>query len=412
MLMSHLEASIQELIFLMHPSPESFWRDRRRQLMLAPGAAQLNAGTLSPTPRPVFDAVTRLRRLQAEGPTDFLVRQGPALIQRSRARLAAFLHADPADLLLLPNVTLAINVVAASVPLRRGDEVLMTDHEYGAMAACWRRRAAASGATVRELRLPVDVEDPGVVVEAFRRAIGRRTRVLHFSHVTCTTGLVVPAAAVCAMARRRGLVTVVDGAHAPGMVPVDLGRIGADFYGANGHKWLMAPAGCGFLHARRSRKTILRSVVTSWGWGYPPARRERDSGWGGSFWQRDFEFLGVADRTPQMVLPEVLAFRRPLGGEAAIARRVRALSDYARARLAGVGLVPATPENPALRGALLAFGIPARAARTLRERIWRRHRVETAVSSAAGRHFLRLSIGWFNTREEIDRLARAIQSIL
>jgi isopenicillin-N epimerase len=214
------------------------------------------------------------------------------------------------------------------------------------------------------------------------------------------------------MARRRGVTTVVDGAHAPGMVPVDLGRIGADFYGANGHKWLMAPAGCGFLHARRSRKALLRSLVTSWGWGYPAARRERDSGWGGSFWQRDFEFMGVADRTPQMVLPEVLAFRRTLGGEAAIARRVRALSDYARARLAGVGLVPATPERPALHGALLAFGIPARAARTLRERIWRRHRVETAVSSAAGRHFLRLSIGWFNTREEIDRVADAVRAIL
>jgi isopenicillin-N epimerase len=391
---------------------ESFWDARRRLVLLTPGAAQINAGTLSPTPRPVFDAVTRLRRLQAEGPTDFIARQGPVLIQRSRARLAAFLRADPADLLLLPNVTHAINVVAASVPLRRGDEILMTDHEYGAMASTWRRRAASAGATVREFRLPVDAEDPDAVVEGFRRAIGRRTRVLFFSHVACTTGLVVPAAALCALARRRGVMTVVDGAHAPGMVPVDLGRIGADFYGANGHKWLMAPAGCGFLHARRSRKALLRSIVTSWGWGYPPPRRERDSAWGGTFWQRDFEFMGVADRTPQMVFPEVLAIRRALGGEAAIARRVRALSDYARARLAGVGLVPATPENPALRGALLAFGIPARAAKTLRERIWQRHRIETAVSSAAGRYYLRLSIGWFNSREEIDRLACAIQSIL
>jgi isopenicillin-N epimerase len=391
---------------------EAFWKDKRRDMMLPPGEAQLNAGTLSPTPRPVFDAVERLRRRQAESPTDFVSREGPIRIQRSRSRMAAFLKADPADLLLLPNVTHALNVVATSLPLRRGDEVLMTDHEYGAMAACWRRAAKAAGASVRELRLPFDAEDPAAVVDAFRRAIARQTRILFFSHVTCSTGLVIPAAAVCALARRRGVTTVVDGAHAPGMVPVDLGRIGADFYGANVHKWMMAPSGCGFLHARRTRKTILRSIVTSWGWGYPPTRRERDSGWGGSFWQRDFEFMGIADRTPQMVLPEMLAFRRRLGGEAAIARRVRDLSDYARALLAGIGLRPSTPVNPVLRGAMIAFELPRRAPADFRERIWAHSKVESGVTEAAGHRFLRVSVAWFNRREDIDRLARAVKTLL
>ncbi len=381
-------------------------------MMLDRGVLQLNAGTLSPTPKPVFDAVVRLRRLQAEGPTDFLSRRTPVLIQRSRSALAAFLRVDPADLLLIPNVTLAINVVAASVPLRRGDEILTTDHEYGAMVKCWRRRARSAGARIRRVRLPYDTEDPKAIVDAFRRAIGRRTRVLFFSHVTSTTGLVLPAAAVCAMARRRGVLTVVDGAHAPGMVPVDLQRIGADFYGANGHKWLMAPAGCGFLHVRRERKPLLRPIITSWGWGYPPGRREEDSLSGGTFWQRDFEFHGVADRTPQMVLPEVFEFRRGLGGEAAIGRRVRALSDHARARLSRLGLAPATPENPSLRGAMNAFEVPARLRKTLRDRLWKRHRIEIPVTSAAGKHFLRVSAAWFNTRKEIDRLAEAIAPLL
>jgi isopenicillin-N epimerase len=396
----------------MTPHDESFWRARRRRVLLERGAVQLNAGTLSPTPKPVFDAVVRLRRLQAEGPTDFLARRGPVLIQRSRAALAAFLRADPAELLLIPNVTFAINVVSASLPLRPGDEILTDDHEYGAMISCWRRRAARCGARLRRIRLPFRAEDPGEIVDAFRRAIGPRTRILYFSHVTCTTGLVLPAAPLCALARGLGVTTVIDGAHAPGMVPVDLRRIGADFYGANAHKWLMAPSGCGFLHARRGRKPLLRSIVTSWGWGYPPARREKDSLWGGSFWQRDFEFHGVTDRTPQMVLPEVLAFRRSLGGEAAIARRVRALSDHARHRLSGLGLAPATPDNTELRGAMISFEIPARLSKDLRERIWKRNRIETAVTSAAGKHFLRVSTAWFNTREEIDRLAGALGPLL
>jgi len=299
-------------------------------------------------------------------------------------------------------------VVSSSVPLRPGDEILTSDHEYGAMVSCWKRRAKKAGARLRRVRLPYDSEDAGAVVDAFRRAIGPRTRVLFFSHVTSTTGLVLPAAALCAMARRRGVITVVDGAHAAGMVPLDLGRIGADFYGANAHKWLMAPAGCGFLHVRRERKALLRSIITSWGWGYPARRRERDSGGGGSCWQRDFEFHGVTDRTPQMVLPELLAFRRRLGGERAIARRVRALSDHARARLSRLGLPPATPRNPALRGAMTAFEIPARLSRILRDRLWRRHRIEVPVTSAAGRHFLRVSTAWFNTPAEIDRLAKAL----
>lgn len=391
---------------------ESRWRALRRLMMLAPDAIQLNAGTLSPTPKPVFDAATRLRRLQAEGPTDFIARRGPVLLQKARSALAAFLRADPADLLLVPNVTFSINVVATSVPLRPGDEILTSDHEYGAMISCWRRTARRSGARVRRVRIPYDSEDPREIVEAFRQGIGPRTRVLFFSHVTSTTGLVLPAAALCAMARRRGILTVIDGAHAPGMVPVDLRRIGADFYGANAHKWLMAPSGCGFLHVRAARKPLLRSLITSWGWGYPPSRREKDSAWGGTFWQRDFEFHGVTDRVPQMVLPEVLAFRRRLGGEAAIARRVRFLSDYARSLLAGLGLKPATPENPSLRGAMTAFEIPAAISKDLRERIWKKARIETAVTSAAGKWFLRVSTAGFNSPGDIDRLADALRPML
>jgi len=391
---------------------ESAWPAGRRLMMLDPGVVQLNAGTLSPTPRPVFDAAVRLRRLQAESPTDFLARRTPVLIQRSRAALAGFLRVDPADLLLIPNVTFAVNVVAASVPLRPGDEILTSDHEYGAMVSCWKRRAAPAGARLRRIRLPYDAENPAAIVDAFRRAISPRTRVLFFSHVTSTTGLVLPAAALCALARRRGVMTVIDGAHAAGMVPLNLVEIGADFYGANAHKWFMAPAGCGFLHVRRERKPLLRSILTSWGWGYPRDRREKDSRAGGSHWQRDFEFHGVADRTPQMVLTEVLAFRRSLGGEAAIRRRVRALSDHARARLSRLGLAPATPENPALRGAMTAFEIPARLQKTLRDLLWKRHRIEAPVTSAAGKHYLRVSTAWFNTRAEIDRLAKALRPIL
>src|SRR6185436_7435967 len=145
-------------------------------------------------------------------------------------------------------VSAAINLVASGLPLESPGEVLMTDHEYGSMVWCWERAAARRGLSIRTFPLPTMASDPGLIVEAAVAAMTPRTRLFFFSHVLSPTGLVLPAKELCAEARRRGIITVVDGAHAPAMIPLDLDDIGADFYGANCHKWLLAPTGAGFLH--------------------------------------------------------------------------------------------------------------------------------------------------------------------
>lgn len=351
----------------------------------------LNAGTLSPTPESVWAAVTRLRRMQADNPSDFLWRQTPPLLKRSRRALAKFLHVDADDLLLLPNVTFAMNLAVTALRLPPGAEVLMTDHEYGAMALCWRRWAKERGWKLRQFKLPYATEDPTEIVAAARNAIRPATRVLFFSHVTSTTGLVLPAAELC----RLGLLTVIDGAHAAGMIPLDLARIDAAFYGGNCHKWLMAPLSCGFLHVARRFRKDLKPLVTGWGWG-------------GVDWQYEMEFHGCTDRCPQMVLPEVFAFRRCLGSETTIQRRSRTLAKYARERLSAVGLKPATPRNPALSASMIAFELPRHHPLVRRNTLWEKHRIECPVTVAAGRHFLRVSLAWFNTRTEIDRLAQVL----
>src|SRR5688500_13410922 len=226
---------------------ESFWQAKRGLVALPAGKVNLNAGTLSPTPLPVLAAVNRLRGQMARDPSDFLWRRTGPLIERARERVARYVNCDARDLLLLPNATYAINVVVNALRLPRGAEILTSDHEYGAMMFTWRRAAARNGWTVREVELPFQTEDPEEIVEAFRRAIGEATKVLYFSHGTTTTGLVLPARELCALARERGLLAIVDGAHAPGMVPLDIGAIGADFYAANCHKWMMSPPGAGFV---------------------------------------------------------------------------------------------------------------------------------------------------------------------
>jgi isopenicillin-N epimerase len=389
------------------PETDSFWLAQRDRMARDPRKINLNAGTLSPTPLPVLEAVTRLREEMAANPSNFVWRRTGPLIDLSRQRLAAYLGCDPLDLLLLPNATLAINVIAQSLEIPAGAEVLTTDHEYGAMMLCWRRAAVRGGWSLVEVPLPYRCEDPQEIVDALARGITPRTRVLYFSHVTTSTGLVLPAEALVKLAREHGLLCIIDGAHAPGMFPVNLGEMGADFYTANCHKWLMAPAGSGFLHVSRAVRERIQPLITSWGFDYDRSAPDLPSGWAGSRWQWEHEFHGTTDRTPQMVLPEALDFRQELGGDEAIRRRVAELSDYARQALAKRGLECVTPRNERLRGALVAFDIACGDLVAARNRLYNEFDIECPLTTAAGKTFLRVSTAWLNTKGEIDRLAEA-----
>ena len=394
------------------------WDRARKLVAQRPDKINLNAGTLSPTPLPVLEAVTRLRELQAQSPSDFHWRQTSKLLTRSRESLARYLNCATAELVLLPNVTFAVNLVAQSLARRElssGDRVLMTDHEYGAMRYCWQRIAAERGLHIDDLRLPYRTEDPDEIVEAFRAAVTPRTRVVFFSHGTTTTGLVLPAAKVVAALRaldRDDLFIIIDGAHAPGMVPVDLRAIGADFYGANCHKWMMAPAGAGFLHVAARHQHLIEPLITSWGWDYDRSRPNDESGWGGTFFHRNLEFNGTLDRCPQMVLPDLFDFRNDtLGGEESIRSRSQQIVDHARRRLTACGFAPATPYIPELSGSIIAFDYPCDDVNWFRDAIWNDHHIECPVTTAVGQTFLRVSCGWFNTPEEVDRLADAASEL-
>src|SRR5262245_43193079 len=244
---------------------EDFWRRARGEMLLDANSINLNAGTLSPTPRPVFEAATELRKRQASNPSDFHWRQSPPLLGRSRSSLARYLNVREADPALLPNVTYAINIVIASLKLPGGGEILTTDHEYGAMRFCLERFAKASDLTIRTVALPYRAEDPQQIVDAFAKEFSANTRLVFFSHCMPRTGLIVPAKQLTELTRSRGgALVLIDGAHAPGMIPVDITSIGADFYAANCHKWMMAPCGAGFLHVADLHKPMIESIITSW----------------------------------------------------------------------------------------------------------------------------------------------------
>ncbi len=389
--------------------PHPDWSSAREQMLLDPTVSNLNTGSFGPLPRVVFERVTELRRRLAEEPMDFLIRQAPPLLGEARRRLAAFLGAEPQRLVFTANVTAAVNIVAASLRLAAPGEILLTDHEYGAMHWCWERAAQRLGLTLRTFPLPTSPRSPADILDALRAALTERTRLLFFSHVLSPTGMVLPARAMCLEARRRGVLTVIDGAHAPAMIPLDLQSLECDFYGGNCHKWLLAPTGSGFLYLGRGAEDRLQPLQVSWGWHHDRSRPDEPDEFGSTPRLRALEFEGTRDLCPWLAVPAAIDFQAALGWEA-IRERIAELARYTRERLGqSVGLPAATSCHPDLHGAMTAFRLPAgTGAVALRQRLWDQYRIEVPVIERPEGLLIRVSTHFFNQPEEIDRLAEAL----
>lgn len=389
------------------------WSEIRRRMLLDATVINLNTGSFGPLPQVVFDRVTELRRQLAAEPMDFLVRRAPPLLWLARNRLAGLLGADVRHLVFTANVTAAINMVASAIRPAAPGEILLTDHEYGAMHWCWERAAQRLGLAVRTFPLPRSPHTPEEIVAATVHALSERTRLLFFSHVLSPTGLVLPARELCAEARRRGVVTVVDGAHAPAMLPLNLEDIGADFYGGNCHKWLLAPTGSGFLYLGRRSVDALQPLQVSWGWRYDRTRPDESDEFGSTPRLRFLEFEGTRDPCPWLAVPAAIDFQEEIGWER-VRGRIAELASYARRRLDGLaGLLRVTPAEPLLHGAMTAYrllgGIEAQ---RLRAQLWHEYRIEAPIIERPDGLLIRVSTHFYNTEEEIDRLARALETLL
>jgi isopenicillin-N epimerase len=382
-------------------------------MLIDPDVTNLNTGSFGPLPRAVFDEATRLRRRLAEEPMDFLIRQLPGLLWQARERLAHFLGGDPRRLVFTANVSASINIVAAALRLAAPGEILLTDHEYGAMHWCWERAAQRQGLTLRTFPLPVMAGTPADIVEAARTAFTEHTRLFFFSHVLSPTGLVLPARELCLEARKRGIVTVVDGAHAPAMIPVHLAEMDCDFYGANCHKWLLAPTGSGFLYLGAGAEERVQPLQVSWGWHHVRRHADEPDELGSTPRLRSLEFEGTRDPAPWLAVPTAIDFQAGLGWER-IRGRIAELVGQVRQRfIQELGLPLATPVHADLHGAMTAFRLPQGTnAVALRQNLWERYRIEAPIIERPDGLLIRVSTHFYNTVEEIGRLAEALPKLL
>jgi isopenicillin-N epimerase len=364
----------------------------RREFLLDPEVAFLNHGSFGACPRPVFERYQAWQRELEREPVDFIARRLTDLLDEARRALAGYVGCPPAEVAFVTNATTGVNLAARSLELQPGDEVLATDLEYGACDLAWEWICRRTGASYLRAPIPVPIRDANDVVEALFGATSERTKVVFVSHVTSETGLVLPVEDIVARARALDLVTIVDGAHAPAHVPLDLTALGADFFAGNAHKWMCAPKGAGFLHVRPERQERVDAAIVSWGY------KE-----GNTFSER-VEKQGTRDPAAWLAVPDAIRFQAERDWDE-VRDRCRRLTRDARRQLCDlVGTEALAPDS--MIAQMAAVRLP-RSAPDLSRELFARHRVEIPVGGSED-DLLRLSVAAYTTRDEVDRLLAAL----
>jgi isopenicillin-N epimerase len=362
----------------------------------------LNHGSFGACPTAVLDAQQRLRNRLEREPVAFMLRELPGLLDEARTTLAALVGAAAEDLAFVNNATTGVNTVLRSLDLAPDDELLTTDHGYNACRNALDYVAERAGARVVVAAVPFPVTSSSEVVDAVMSCVTTRTRLALLDHVTSPTALVFPIAELVNGLAARGVDTLVDGAHAPGMVNLDLAQLGAAYYTANCHKWLCAPKGSAFLHVRRDRQADIRPLVISHGKNAQDSSRSR--------FRLEFDWTGTQDPTPFLCVVDAIGFLKRLlpGGLPELITRNHALALEARAILcATLGIAPPAPDD--MLGAMVALPLPADS-QPLQDQLLHEDRIEVPIfpwPNAADR-CLRVTAQVYNTREQYERLAQAL----
>ena len=370
----------------------------RDEFLLDPDVTFLNHGSFGATPRAVFERYQEWQRELEREPVLFLARRLDGLLAEARAALGAYVGADPDDLVFVPNATSAVNIAAWPLGLQPGDEVLSTNLEYGALDLTWEHVCCDFGARYVRTPIPLPLGDEQQVAEAIWAGVSERTRVLYLSHHTSATALTLPVEELCRRARERGIVTVIDGAHVPGHLPLDLRELDPDYYAGNCHKWLGAPKGAGFLYVRRELQRDVHPLLISWGYADDEP----------TFVGRH-EKQGTRDPAAYLSVPAAIEWQASRDWHQV---RVRC-HELARRAARELGLFPVVPDTRHGRyGQMVSLRLPDDAPGDLQERLFDEHRIEIPVFDRERPRLIRASFQGYNDEEDLERLKAALATLL
>ena len=377
----------------------------KEYFLLDPNVIFLNHGSFGATPKPVFESYQRWQIELERQPVEFLGRRYNGLMRTARAALADYVGTGENNLVYVTNVTVGLNIVARSLELGPGDEVLTTDHEYGALDRTWRFLALEKGFTYKNCSIPLPIPAPEDFVALLWENVTPQTRVIFISQITSPTAVIFPVAEICARARSAGILTVIDGAHVPGQIPLDLDNLGVDFWSGNLHKWLMSPKGSGFLYARPEVQHLVKPLVVSWGYEAEIP--------GPSQFVDQQEWIGTRDVAAFLAVPDAIQFQKEHDWDS-VRETCYQLAGQAQAMICNLTGLPALHEPGAHTfRQVIAMQLPAATdTGLLKTRLYDEFRVEAPVHAWNGKKLIRVSIQGYNTLGDLEALLEALKVLL
>src|SRR5688572_19690148 len=375
----------------------------KKQFLLDPTITFLNHGSFGATPKPVFKEYQRWQRELENQPVEFLGRRHNDLMRASREVLANYVGTSAENLIYTQNATIALNIVARSLNLKAGDEVLTTTHEYGAMDRMWRFLSKERGFTY--INQPVDSTSQDDFVESFLKGITPNTKIIFLSHIASSTATIFPIEKIIQQAKTKNIITIIDGAHVPGQINLQLDLLGADFYAGNLHKWLCAPKGAGFLYANPKAQSLLKPLIVSWGYeSMTPSN---------STFVDHHEWIGTRDVAAFLTVPKAIQFQQE--------------HDWANVRSACHQLVvetwhrihqltkqtPLHSDPETWFAQMTVVSLPAYIdIASLKQKLYDEHRIEIPVIEWNENKLIRLSVQGYNSKRDIDRLVQSLKKLL
>jgi len=373
---------------------EAYWGELRKQFLIPRDEVYLNNGTVGSSPMPVlkaiFDGYNETEKMAQSNPEDYPI-WGYAAWNEFRDPVAAFVGCNRDEFALLRNATEANSYIANGLDMKPGEEVLMTDQEHPGGEHPWNLKAKRYGIVVKKVTLPKPVPNAAAVLNLFNDAITPRTRVMFFSHIPTVTGVVLPAKELCALARSKGILSAVDGAHVPGMMRLNLHELGCDMYSSSPHKWLQAPKGSGFLFVRDEVIDRLWNTIATEGWNDTKIRAER------------FQRIGSSNVPALWGLRAAVQLANEIGMER-IEKRHRQMGDYILKEMVKRGVESWTSPDPALRCAIAAVNVPPIQIMELENWLWKERKIRIRGGAPSK---IRLSTPYYLLRRDVDRFLAA-----
>lgn len=377
--------------------------DLKDLFLLDPNYTHLNHGSFGACPKPIFEAYQNWQLALEREPVDFFVNKGMRELQVSKEALAEYIHCDADDLVYTTNPTYAINIIAKSFDLKEGDEILATNHEYGALDRTWNYYCDKVGAKYIQQNISLPIVSKAQIIEDFFAGYTERTKAIFISQITSMTALIFPVEEICAKAKSLGLITIVDGAHVPGHIPLNLSTLQADIYTGACHKWMMTPKGCSFLYITPALQNDFDPVIISWGYKADVP--------GKSLFLDYHQTQGTRDYSAFLSVPQAIDFMKKHDWWEVADRSKQLLRANVKDLCDLFGTAPICPIDAEFLGQIASIPVPISDPLPLKKELFERFNIEIPVFKLRDQVYLRLSTQAYVSQKDIDYLKEAIREI-